>query len=536
MPVFVVGARYVERRRPGGPVSGGGKVGAGRGYKEILLLLLALAAAPSQALVEPAQADAAAHPAHEPFPLPATLEPAVVFWERAFGEWRRDQIALHDAEDLGVVYRILDLPGEAGDSLSREQRTWLRDEQDRLAVELRVLQSKHAAGRTLGHAEQVLLARIETGGGRLAGAAERVRAQRGTRERFLRGLEISGRYDRWFREIFRSQGLPEDLAYLPHVESSFQHQARSSVGAAGIWQFMPATGRQFMVVNSAVDERLNPITAANGAARYLGMAHRELGDWPLAITSYNHGIGSMRRAKERFGTDFARIVREYDAPSFGFASRNFYAEFLAARHIAGEPTRHFQDGVRYHAPLAVKPLVLEHPLHVRDLSRRTRHDPDALAALNPAWSPKVIAGKSRLPAGVTVWLPHGQPALAEAANLPQRVPAAAQTAERRHRVARGESLWSIAQRHGTTVTALAARNGIDPGHPHLQVGQVLRLPGGAEAPVVAATAPRTHRVARGDTPFRIASTYKVPLQDLLSANNMTARTVIRPGQDLIIPK
>lgn len=513
-------------------------MGAGRGYKGVLVLLLALAAAPSQAMVEPPHADTAAHPAHEPFPLPAALEPAVAFWERAFGEWRRDQIALHDAEDLGVVYRILDLPpaapGEAGDGFTREQRNWLRGEQDRLAVELRVLQSKHAAGRPLTHAEQALLARIESGGGRLAGAAGRLRAQRGTRERFLRGLEISGRYDRWFREIFRSQGLPEDLAYLPHVESSFQHQARSSVGAAGIWQFMPATGRQFMVVSSAVDERLNPITAANGAARYLGMAHRELGDWPLAITSYNHGIGSMRRAKERFGADFACIVREYDAPSFGFASRNFYTEFLAARRIAGEPTRHFQDGVRYQPPLAVRPLVLDRPQHVSDLSRRTRHDPDTLAALNPAWSSRVIKGKSRLPAGVTVWVPHGQPALAEAASLPQRVPAAARAAERRHRVTRGESLWSIARRHGTTVAALAARNGIDPDRPHLQVGQVLRLPGGAST--VAAAGPRMHRVARGDTPFRIASAYKVPLKELLSANNMTARTVIRPGQDLVIPE
>ena len=278
------------------------------------------------------------------FPLPAGLEPAVDFWVKVFADWRRDQVALHDDTHLGVVYRVLDIPGTVAEGLTPGQRAWVRGQEERLATELSRLARKQAAGQALSKDEQKLAAAIKRGDGRIKGAADRVRSQRGTRERFLRGLEISGRYDQPFRAVFRAHGLPEDLAYLPHVESSFQIGARSSVGAAGMWQFMPSTARSYMTVSSVVDERLNPLAAAEGAARYFTGAYRTLGSWPLAVTSYNHGIGSMNRARQRYGHDFGRIVRDYDAPSFGFSSRNFYAEFLAVRRIAKSPHKYFPEG------------------------------------------------------------------------------------------------------------------------------------------------------------------------------------------------
>ena len=153
----------------------------------------------------------------------------------------------------------------------------------------------------------------------------------------MRGLEISQRYDAVFRKIFREEGLPEDLAFLPHVESSFQASARSSAGAVGLWQFTRGAAERFMTVNTKVDERLNPIASARGAARYLKHAYSLLGSWPLALTSYNHGINGMLRAKKQLGGDFVHIVEQCTLPNFGFASRNYYAEFLAAREIAGDP-------------------------------------------------------------------------------------------------------------------------------------------------------------------------------------------------------
>lgn len=500
-----------------------------------VLLLVALPLGQAAAMIEPQEAAARSHAA-EPFPAPAALEPAITFWVKVFSEWRRDQLALHDSEHLGVIYRVVTFPGAVAEGLTRDQQTWLRRQREDLANDLHRLAARHNAGLTLTSDEQQLLARIQQGGGRLAGAADRVRAQRGTRERFLRGLEISGRYDQRFREIFRAAGLPEDLAYLPHVESSFQYHAKSHVGAAGIWQFMPATGRQFMRVNATIDERLDPIIAAHGAARYLAQAHKELGSWPLALTSYNHGIGSMKRAKAQYGHDFARIVREYDAPSFGFASRNFYPEFLAVRRIAQAPVQHFPEGVNFEPPRSLQALVLKHPQPVQSLSRQTGHSVQALAGLNPAWTDRALQGRASLPAGTTVWLPSGgQPLDIDA--LARSEFASLRSGVTEHRVVKGESLWSIARRYNTSVQRLSVLNGLDAAKPVIKPGQVLSLPGRiAAAPVENSASDLTHKVTPGDTPFGIAASYKVSLKSLLAANNMTAKTKIHPGQQLVIPR
>jgi len=185
----------------------------------------------------------------------------------------------------------------------------------------------------------------------LPGASERVRGQRGTRERFKRGLEISNHYDRQFRDIFRNAGLPEELAYLPHVESSFQPAARSSAGAVGMWQFTKGAAQSFMPDGNKVDRRMDPFASAIGAARYLSHAYNILGDWPSALTSYNHGIGGMKRAQRYMGPDFMRIVDYYSGPAFGFASRNYYAQFLAAREIANNPKHFFPEGVAFRPPV-----------------------------------------------------------------------------------------------------------------------------------------------------------------------------------------
>lgn len=494
----------------------------------------------AQAMLEPQAASSIPKDHVSAFPTPPALEPAVSFWSNVFGVWNRSQLALHDNEHLGVVYRVAQFPGPVAEGLTTAQRIWMRQQEANLASQLRNLAYKKTAGRHLSSQEQDLYETITRGGGTLKGAADRVRSQRGTRERFLRGLEISGRYDRVFREVFRTQGLPEDLAYLPHVESSFQIGARSSVGAAGMWQFMPRTARTYMTVTSAIDERLNPVAAAQGAARYFTDAYRQLGSWPLAVTSYNHGIGSMRRAQTRYGNDFARIVLDYDAPSFGFASRNFYPEFLAARRIAQDPEKYFPEGVRYQSPLAVKPLILTRSTHAHDISKQSGTRLTTLSDLNPGWSDRALTGKTRLPAGVTVWLPAGKQSVdlgQFAESVTVRTPTSSKSSGKQHRVTKGDNLWSIARRYDTTVAALSAYNGLDAKQSHLRIGTKLALPpaGSSKTGKASSSDATTHRVGKGDTPFRIASIYQISLRDLLAANNMHSRSVIHPGQKLLIP-
>lgn len=279
------------------------------------------------------------------FQKPGELEPAVEFWRKTYTEWRRSEVAIHDDRYLDVIYEVMVLPGYVGESLTSEQKEIVKQRRDFWKAQLFVLESKLRYNAPLTANDRQIIAKLERNGRKLNsvlnGAPERVRSQRGTRERFIRGLEISRRYDRQFRKIFREAGLPEDLAYLPHVESSFQPGAKSSAGAVGMWQFTKGAAKTFMP-GGRVELCLDPFSSAIGAARYLSYAYSKLGDWPAAITSYNHGIGGMKRAQNQVGRDFVRIVKNYDGPAFGFASRNYYAQFLAAREIASNPIQYLQ--------------------------------------------------------------------------------------------------------------------------------------------------------------------------------------------------
>ena len=167
-----------------------------------------------------------------------------------------------------------------------------------------------------------------------------MRCQVGQQDRFQAGLIRSGAYMDRMRAIFSAHGLPADLAFLPHVESSFNTNAYSKFGAAGMWQFTRSTGKRFMTVDYVLDERRDPIAAAHAAARLLKENHERLGSWPLAITAYNHGAAGMQRAKAAHG-DYPGIFTSYKGRTFKFASRNFYSEFLAARRVASDYRRYF---------------------------------------------------------------------------------------------------------------------------------------------------------------------------------------------------
>lgn len=280
------------------------------------------------------------------FQKPGELEPAVEFWRKTYTVWHLSEVAIHDNRYLDVIYEVMVLPGDVDENLTSEQKEMITQRRDIWKIELAVLESKLRYNMPLTAHDRQIIAKLKSNGRQLNtvlhGASDRVRSQRGIRERFMRGLEISHRYDRQFRKIFRDAGLPEDLACLPHVESSFQPAAKSSAGAVGMWQFTKGAAKTFMPSGGKGDLRLDPFASAIGAARYLSYAYSKLGDWPAAITSYNHGIGGMKRAQNQVGRDFVRIVKTYDSPTFGFASRNYYAQFLAAREIASNPMKYSQ--------------------------------------------------------------------------------------------------------------------------------------------------------------------------------------------------
>lgn len=274
------------------------------------------------------------------FLIPEGLRQRTAFWFDIYTRYGLAQHVIHHALYPWVVYRVYDgtMTIENG-----KGPKWLRiDRANKMAkaemARVRGLLNKLARRRSynrLPKDEQVLFDRLtQIPGDRrrvIREAARNVRSQLGQRDFFERGLVNSSRYLPYMEEEFRRLKLPVELTRLPFVESSFNEEARSRVGASGIWQIMPTTGRAYMIVNDQIDERNSPLKATLAAGKLLHSYYRALGSWPLTITSYNHGIGNIQKAiKGARSRDLTQIIARYHRGDFLFASSNYYTCFLAA--------------------------------------------------------------------------------------------------------------------------------------------------------------------------------------------------------------
>jgi len=467
----------------------------------------------------------------EDFPRPAGLEPDIAFWVRVYSEVDTQAGLLHDARDLGVVYEVLRFR-KGTSARSRERHV------ERARKRIKATLEKLARGRRSGlsREERRILALFpdDVRNDTLRAASRRIRFQLGQVDKFRAGLVRSGAWRDHIRHTFQEMGLPTELASLPHVESSFTPHARSHVGASGLWQFTRSTGRRYMRVDHVVDERLDPFEATRAAGRLLEANKLITGTWPLALTSYNHGASGMRRASRKLGTtDIEKIVRRYKSRTFGFASRNFYVEFLAARQVETNSHRYFGPIVLA-APVDYEEIELPFYARASTLAASFGVPLETLKKANPALSRLVWSGEKFVPRGHAVRVPRAQlprPLAVAIDDVPTDERYAAQTPDSTHRVRRGDTLSGIAARYGTTASELARLNKLRSRH-RIRVGQVLRLPWrGGRGP-----APRAgngvYTVQRGDNVSKIARRFGLSEGQLLSLNNLPNRNRIRPGQKL----
>lgn len=520
-----------------------------------------------------AQAQDRYHPAIDPalFPVPESLEPAVEFWKKIFVTYTSDQVVLHDERHLDVIYAVVDMSdlrtlGSSELQIDRARIRRVRAEMNRVAKALRDL----AAGRPVMNLPADLrsiptqMEHVSGGRSKYRRAAGMIRSQRGLRNRFEEAIEISGMFMPGIQRTLSEYGLPLEIRCLPFVESMFNYRARSKVGASGAWQFTASTGRAFLQMDEAVDARSDVLLAAAGAARKLRRDYESLEAWPLALTAYNHGAGGMARAVRRLGTrDIAVVVEKYKSRTFGFASRNFYAEFIAAVIAYVERERHFPN-VEPFPELPFDVALRERYVALTDLATATGVDMDRLAELNPALDRTVLAGSLLVPPRYPLRVPHGMGAQFErayAALPPDRKPD--RQAAFGYRVRRGDTLGGIARRFGSSVAELQRANRL-PRADRIYIGQRLRIPQrgagrsapapvqraaleapGAPAPAssgpeVASSAGQAvketvHVVRRGETLHRIAKKYGASVKVLTAANNLRRPDLIHAGQRLVIP-
>ncbi len=469
-------------------------------------------------------------------PRPAELEPAVEFWTRVYTDVSTNQGYLHDAQNLQVVYEKLDFPKG---SSHRQRERIVRDTKERYERALRRLaQGKKSGLGSVG--KRILDAWPEgTSAARFRQAANNLRFQLGQSDRFRAGLIRSGQWKPHIQEVLERHGLPEELDVLPHVESSFNPDAYSKVAAAGMWQFMPSTARQFMRVDHIIDERMDPYEATEAAARLLKRNHDITGTWPLALTAYNHGANGMLRAARVTGTrDIGTIIEEYSGPAFGFASRNFYPSFLAALKVDRNAEQYF-GALSLNSPLDYDTVKLPDYVPARALAEEAGVTLAQLRTYNPALRDTVWSGEKHIPRGYVIRFPRRDlnSSLKQAvASLAPSELFAHQQPDVIHRVARGESLSTIAQRYNTSVSRLKTLNGIRNAH-HIRAGAELKLPSTVPATRSSsrvANSSGVYVIQSGDSLWSISRRFNVSQSQLVAWNGISNKNHIKPGRKLKI--
>jgi membrane-bound lytic murein transglycosylase D len=472
--------------------------------------------------------------ADERFPRPAALEPAIQFWIRVYTEIDTDAGFLHDARNMGVIYRSVPF-----------DRREIERYRTRIESDLRVLASGKRDGLS-GHQQQVLEAWPENvSNAMLAEAANNVRFQRGQSDRFIEGMVRSGAYREHIHQVARERGMPVELGVLPHVESSFHPGVYSHANAAGMWQFMRATGERLMRVDDIVDERMDPFISTHAAMSLLQTNYNQLGTWPLALTAYNQGAARMARAVRDTGTDrIEEIIAHHRGPGFGFAGRNFYPQFLAVLELEDRANALFgvlqldpaPEYVEFELPGYIEAHTLADYLGVS--LRQLRFD-------NPALRPIVWEGGKRIPNGFPIKVQRRS--LTENADrLIARIPGsrlyAYQTPDVSYVVQRGDSLSVIARRFDTSIGQLVSLNRLPDQHT-IRAGQELLLPHdtvmASQTLQMAANDARpsdeVYQVRSGDTLSSIARRLAVAERDLLQVNRLSNPDRLRVGQELRLP-
>ena len=361
------------------------------------------------------------------------------------------------------------------------------------------------------------------------------------------GLVRSGRYLPMIHQVFAEEGLPQDLAMIAFIESSFLPLARSNKMAHGIWQFMPRTGRQYgLRSNGIVDERRDFEKSTRAAARYLAYLNEIFDDWYLAMAAYNAGEGKILRAINRTGArDFWHLA---STNAIRKQTKNYVPAFLASVLISKNPS-HYGFEVVPDPPLEFDTVRLERSISLEDLSKASQFPLEDLQSLNPEL---LTAVTPQQPEGYDLRIPDGT--LGTLSLVVAAIPTTRPPEFKTHVAKKGDTLPKIARRYGVTISSLASANSLST-RARLSRGQEIMVPekarktAKASTPKVAAAksnkttksappapaAAKSYRVKTGDTLYQIALRHGTTVAEILAINGLGGSGLIKPGDKLKIP-
>ena len=414
----------------------------------------------------------------------------------------------------------------------------------------------------------------------------------GEKSIFRKAYQRSGRYRPHIVNELKKAGLPSELSWIPLIESGFKTNALSRSRALGIWQFIPSTGYKYgLKRTSYIDERMDPYKSTGAAIAYLTALHHIFGDWSTVLAAYNCGEGrvlrTIRKQKVNYLDNFWDLYKRLPKETARYVPR-----FIATLHIVGNPHKYGLDTVQVDSPYKYETVTVSKRMRLKDVARTIQSTEKELKQLNPELRKRVIPG-SRYPLRVppqkaqtlmaqlnSIPITSAPPTrtyvkhrvkpgetlsgiankygvkttkIARANRINKnsvlatgrvlKIPYSKRVATARkkksskvkqpaivqHTVRRGDSIWNIAQKYGSTVSAIRTRNNLR--STVLSIGQVLKVPTDQSADTNGVI---VYNVKKGDSPIIIAKRFSMPLKRFLNINHLTPHSKIYPGQQVYV--
>lgn len=372
------------------------------------------------------------------------------------------------------------------------------------------------------------------------------------RRRFTDWLGRANRYLPMIQEKLRNAGLPEDLAYLPLIESGFNLTAYSPASAAGPWQFMRGTAKRYgLTVNDYVDERRDPVKSTQAAVEYLRDLYEEFGSWHLAVAAYNAGEGRIRRATQKYETDdFWEIAA---TSHLSTETQQYVPKLIAAIMIAKEPEKYGLSGINCDDTFCYETVYVPRRTALAAVALASGINLEVLEDLNSELR------RSMTPPDPAVYALKVPPGSKEAVlkNL-SRVRSVTETRFKEHVVKKGDTIPRLSKKYGVKKSALLKTNKLR--KEKIKTGQRLRIPYKAtfytmvahDAPPIAKNKGKkgkqsdnpkkepdnrhriVHRIKAGDTLASLAKRYKVSVDQIIAWNRLKNPKQLKIGQKVIL--
>ncbi len=357
---------------------------------------------------------------------------------------------------------------------------------------------------------------------------------------FVQAYKRAGKYRSFIVEELKKAGLPEELSWLPLIESGYRFNALSRARALGLWQFIPSTGYKFgLKRNRYIDERLDPEKSTRAAIEYLKELYQVFGDWATVLAAYNCGegwvlwvIGNQNiNYLDNFWALYEQLPRE---------TARYVPRFLATLHIIESPEKYGLGGISVYPPVEYETVEVEKQLHLKDIAKAIDVSQAALQELNPELRYQLIPDNA--PYALKVPKGKGNVLVAKLDALPAYVPSQKKIKIAYHRVRHGETLSTIAHRYGTSVSRIAKANKISRRN-IIRAGRTLIIPmTEASAEAFSGSEEKTHQdfanlayvVKRGDSLWNLARQFNTTNKKIRQVNNLNSNR-LHIGQRLLIP-